>query len=194
MSLSITRFNLCLFMLQMLLMHSVNAQSFALEAGDQNINLVYKIPVFYDANEPVVMNTHLLYSQQNDHQDLFASAGITALTTNTGLRGLSAGAGCRLVAADPLDYSLTAVALGGELIYQSRRSPEFRVETSLYHAATSLSFSDARNVSLITINIDYEIKRESFIRLGYRKITTQFNDGITIDFDRGIYLGLFWLY
>ncbi|MCW8853205.1 MAG: YfaZ family outer membrane protein [Gammaproteobacteria bacterium] len=186
----ITNFGLySLLTLQLLITCSVNAQSLALEAGEKNINVIYRTAIYYDASQPVITDTRFLYSRQNNHQDLFASAGLTAFAGNSHSSGFNMGLGCRLVAADPLDYYLTAVTVGGELIFQPEASGS-RLETSLYYAGESLSFSDARSVSAFSVNVDYKIQADRFIRLGYRKIRTQLNNGISSDFDRGAYLGL----
>ena len=189
MRLSITRFSLCLFMLQMFIIDSVNGQSFALEAGEKNLNMIYRVAAIYDVNSPLILDSRLLYSKQNDHQDLFAMAGLTAYSGHD----FKLGGGFKIIAADPVDFYLTAMALGGEIIYRSNSS-KLRFESAIYYAAESLTYSDGKKVKLLMINLDYEIANDTFIRIGHRKITTQLNNAITVDFDRGSYLGLLWLY
>ena len=189
MRLPLTRFSLSLFLLQLLIIDGVNAQSFALEAGEKNLNIIYRVAAIHHATSPVILDTRLLYSKQNNHQDLFASAGMTAYSG----KDLKLGAGFKIIAADPLDYSLTAMAIGGDIIYRPHAS-RFRLESSFYHAGKSLTYGDGKEVTLLMINLDYEISRATFIRIGHRKITTQLNNDVTVDIDRGSYLGLSWFY
>ena len=173
------------FYASLLMPENIKAQSLALEAGEKNLNIIYRLAAIYDATSPVILDTRLLYSKQNHHQDLFAAAGMTAYSG----KDLKLGAGFKIIAADPLDYSLTAMTIGGELIFNPRRS-NLKIETSLYYAGQSLTFSDGASVSLFTVNMDYAISHRHFIRLGYRRIKTEIINEINDDFDDGAYLGL----
>ncbi|MDH5735826.1 MAG: YfaZ family outer membrane protein, partial [Gammaproteobacteria bacterium] len=164
-----------------------SARTLTIETGDKNLNIIYTRPIIYDVSSPVVADTRLLYTKQNDHQDLFATAGITAYSTDD----FGLGAGIKIIAADPLDYTLTAMSMGASVIYQHKR---FKFESSYYYAGQSLTYADGKSVSLLIVNMDYEIMHNTFIRLGYRNIKTDLNNGISADFDRGAYLGLSWLY
>ena len=174
-----------LLTLQLLITCSVKAQSLALEAGEKNLNIIYRVAAIYDATSPVILDTRLLYSKQNHHQDLFAAAGMTAYSG----KDLKLGAGFKIIAADPLDYSLTAMTMGGELIFNPQQS-NLKIQTSLYYAGQSLTFSDGASVSTFTVNVDYAINHRHYIRLGYRRIRTEIINEINDDFDDGAYLGL----
>ena len=179
------------FVLQIFIMHDVIAQSIAVEAGEKNINLAYTNAKIYEDVSAFRLDGQLLYTEQNNHQDLFASIGLTAFTADT--NDIKFGAGVRIIAADPLDYYLTAMAMGVELAYRST-TPAFKFKTGLYYAGEALTFSDGENVAFLMVNMDYEIVSDTFIRLGYRRIKTEINSGPTTDFDRGPYMGLSWSY
>ena len=191
MRISIGRFFVCsAFFLQILITHDVIAQSIAVEAGENNINLAYESTNVDDGDSPLRMDGQLLYSKQNKHQDLFASVGLAAFTGGT--NGIEFGAGVRIIAADPLDYYLTAMAMGVELAYQLATTPAFKFKTSLYYAGEALTFSNGENVAFLMVNMDYEIASDTLIRLGYRRIKTEHTNSVVADFDRGAYLGLLW--
>ena len=187
---SIARLIICITLI--LITRSVMSQSFAVEAGEKDINLVYGNTEVYDNASSLRLDGQLLYSKQNNHQDLFASIGLTAFTSIT--NSIELGAGFRIIAADPLDYYLSAVAMGADLAYRSVTTPELKFKTGLYYAGESLTFSDGGSVSLLTVDMDYEVVSDIFIRLGYRRIKTEHTNGITADFDRGAYLGMAWTY
>ena len=84
--------------------------------------------------------------------------------------------------------------MGADLAYRSVTTPELKFKTGLYYAGESLTFSDGGSVSLLTVDMDYEVVSDIFIRLGYRRIKTEHTNGITADFDRGAYLGMAWTY
>lgn len=187
---SIVRLMLCITLI--FITRSVMAKSFAVEAGEKDINLVYANTEFYGDVSPLRLDGQLLYSKQNDHQDLLASVGLTAFTG--GINGFEFGAGIKIVAADPLDYYLSAIAVGAELAYRPATTPEFKFETSLYYAGEALTFSDGDNIEFLVVNMDYEMASDIFIRLGYRSIKAELKNELTTDFDRGIYLGLAWTF
>ena len=102
------------------------------------------------------------------------------------------GAGFKIIAADPINYYLSAIAAGFELNYQPTAISSFKFDTGFYYAGESLTFSDGNNVSLLTVNMDYQVIEDTFVRLGYRRIKTEHTNGISTNFDRGAYLGLLW--
>jgi hypothetical protein len=190
---SIRSFILCsTFFLHFLISHDVIAQNLAIEAGEKDINLVYGNTEIYGYTTPFSLDSQFLYSKQNNHQDLFASIGLTAFNSIT--NHIELGAGFRIIAADPLDYYLSAVAVGAELAYRPATTPKFKLKSSLHYAGGTLTFSDGDSVSLLIVNMDYEVVSDTFIRLGYRRIKTEHTNGSTADFDRGAYLGLAWTY
>ena len=187
---SIARLFICITLI--LITRSVMSQTFAVEVGEKDINLVYGNAEVYEDASPLRLDSQLLYSKQNNHQDLFASVGLTAFTRIT--NRIELGAGFRIIVADPLDYYLSAVAMGVDLAYRPVTTPELKFKTGLYYAGEALTFSDGGSVSLLTVDMDYEVVSNTFIRLGYRRIKTEHTNGITADFDRGAYLGMAWTY
>ena len=189
----ISRLVICsVFFLHMLITGDVIGESITVEAGEKNINIVYKNTDIYDNSSTSGVDANLLYRKQNNHQDILASVGLTPFTYIS--KHTKIDAGFRIIVADPLNYYLSAIALGAELSYQPATTPAFKFATALYYAAESLTFSDGEEISLITFNMDHELADDTFIRLGYRRIRTELANGITSDFDRGAYLGLSWSY
>ena len=180
------------FLLHVLLTHDVIAQTIAVEAGEKNIAFTYANAEVYDKASTLKLDGQLLYSKQNNHQDLLANVGLAAFTGDT--NRIKFGAGVKIIAADPLDYYLSATTIGVELAYRPATTSRLRFETSLYYAGEALTFSDGGSVSLLTVDMDYEVVSDTFIRLGYRRIKTEHTNGITADFDRGAYLGMAWEY
>lgn len=178
-----------ILLVQVLLTHAALAQSIAVEAGENNINLAYQNAGVDVESSALKMEAQVLYTEQNNHQDLFASVGLAAFTGDN--RGLRPGISIRLIAADPLDYYLSAIAPGVTLNYRPT-VPGLRLETSLHYAGENLTFSQAKSVFILTANLDYEISGDLLIRFGYRNIKTEQTNGISVDFDRGAYAGLLW--
>ena len=128
------------FFLHAMITHNVIAQRFAIEAGEKDINIAYRNIDIYDNIPSLRLDGQLLYSKQNNHQDLFASIGLATFTGNT--NRIEFGAGVRIIAADPLDYYLSATAIGVDLVYRPAITPGFKFETSLFYAGEALTFSD----------------------------------------------------
>lgn len=177
-----------ILLVQVLLTHAALAQTIAVEAGEYNINLAYQNAGLDVESSALKMDAQVLYTEQNNHQDLFASVGLAAFA---GDRGIRPGIGIRLIAADPLDYYLSAIAPGVTLNYRPA-VPGLRLETSLHYAGENLTFSQAKSVFILTANLDYEVSGDFLIRFGYRNIKTEQTNGISVDFDRGAYAGLLW--
>ncbi|MDH5612142.1 MAG: YfaZ family outer membrane protein [Gammaproteobacteria bacterium] len=175
---------------QVFFTYDVTAQTFGIEIGKNNINLIFESADAKDNDSALRLNGQLLYSEQNKHQDIFASAGLTSFTGDS--NGLMAGAGIRVIAADPLGYYLSALAVGVELAYRPSSPDRLHFQTGLNYAGESLTFADGDSVSWLYANCDYELMADASIRLGYRRIKTQQVHGMSEDFDRGVYLGLLW--
>ncbi|MCK5263420.1 MAG: hypothetical protein KAJ92_07015, partial [Gammaproteobacteria bacterium] len=153
---SIQKFILCsTFFLHFLITHDVIAQNLAVEVGEKDINLVYGTTEVYGYTTPFRLDSQFLYSKQNNHQDLFASIGLTAFNSIT--NRIELGAGFRIIAADPLDYYLSAITIGAELAYRPATTPKFKFKSSLYYAGELLTFSDGNAISLLKVDMDYEV-------------------------------------
>ncbi len=70
------------FCLYGLISGNTYAQSFALEAGDNNIAAAYRAPAMKALAPALIFDARLLYTRENNHQDLFADAGLMLLLTS----------------------------------------------------------------------------------------------------------------
>lgn len=180
----------CAFCLYGLISNNAGAQSFALEGGDKNIAAAYRAPAMKALAPALFFDARLLYTRENNHQDLFAGAGLIAFTDIT--RQLELGAGFSFIAADPLASYLSALTVGAELVYRPTNIPRLKLSTNGYYAPHASTFSQGKNVAMYSINADYSFFAHSAVRLGYRRIKMMLDDGLVTDFNRGVYLGLVW--
>ncbi|MDT8451891.1 MAG: YfaZ family outer membrane protein [Gammaproteobacteria bacterium] len=180
----------CAFCLYGLISGNAYAQTFALEAGEKNIAAAYTTPAMKAFAPALIFDARLLYTRENNHQDLFAGAGLIAFTDITSQ--LELGIGLSIIAADPLASYLSALAPGAELVYRPSNMPRLKLFTNGYYATHALTFSQGRSVAMQSFNADYRLSAHSAFRIGYRRIRMVLNNGIITDFNRGVYLGLLW--
>lgn len=178
----------CAFCLYGLISGNVDAQTLALEGGDKNIAAAYTALAMKALAPALVFAARLLYTRENDHQDLFAGAGLIAFTDIT--HQLELGAGLSLIAADPLASYLSALTAGAELVYRPVNMPRLRLFANGYYAPRALTFSQGESVAMHSVNADYRLFAHGAVRLGYRRIKMVLDNGLVTDFTRGVYLGL----
>lgn len=180
----------CALFLYGLISSNAYAQNFTLEAGEKNIATAYATPAMKAFAPALIFSARLLYTRENNHQDLFAGAGLIAFTDIT--TQLELGAGLGIIAADPLASYLSALTPGAELVYHPSNMPRLKLFANGYYAPRALTFSQGKSVAMHSLNADYRLFAHSTVRLGYRRIKMVLDNGLVTDFTRGVYLGLVW--
>lgn len=96
-----------------------------MEAGDNNIAAAYRAPAMKALAPALIFDARLLYTRENNHQDLYADAGLIAFTDIT--TQFELGAGLSIIAADQLASYLSALAPGAELVYRPLKMPRIKM-------------------------------------------------------------------
>lgn len=166
------------------------AETFTIAISDKNINLAYNTVNNSKQSYLTSVDSSLLYTKYNNHQDLLAGIGLHFMQQNNTNNRFTYKAAIKAFVADPLDYYLTSLAVGGLLLFEPESSPQIKLETTIYYSPESLTFSDGDRFWLIDIAMDYYLQHELAMNIGYRRIRTQIKNMPDTDFDRGGYIGL----
>jgi len=166
------------------------AEIFTIEIGDNNIKLDYNTAKNNNPSYSTFVDGSLLYTKHNNHQDLLVGIGLHLMQKNNVNNRLAYEAAIKVFAADPLDYYLTSVAVGGALIFEPASTSHTKLTATLYYSPESLTFSDADRFWLVDIAMDYFFQHNLAMHLGYRRVRTEIKNAPDTDFDRGGYIGL----
>lgn len=164
------------------------AQTMAIELGDNDYNLTYEAQINAHDESPVIFDSSLLYTKQNEHQDLLGGVGVRTTVIESGQYSFALAG--KLFATDVFDYELTTVAAGAVFSYKLTAAAESAVSASLYLAPEQLTFMDGDKFILVDVSIKLLTTTDYGFRMGYRRVITGIIDHADIDLDRGAYLGL----
>lgn len=168
----------------------LSADTFITEISDKSINLAYNAAKNSNQSYPAYIDGSLLYTEYNNHQDLLAGVGFHFMPKNNANDRFTYEAAIKIFAADPLDYYLTTVAVGGLFFFEPELSSPIKLTTTIYYSPDALTFNDGDRFLLFDIAMDYYFEPELAMRFGYRRIEIGIKNAPDVDFDRGGYIGL----
>jgi hypothetical protein len=141
------------------------------------------------------INGSVLYTEHNNHQDLFGGIGYAAKTWLVGERqNLYITTGGKFFATDVIDARVSALGWHNLLRYEPRRTRNLQVVGELVYAPGFGTFGDGDRLWLIAGQMEYRILEQGDLVLGWRRIHTRFQGGTSADVDRGGYAGFAYRY
>lgn len=144
------------------------------------------------ADNVATLDTGLLYSEYKDIDRILGHVGLM-IFGDTGAKkaNVKAGVGVRLVALDA-DGGIegAAISLGGTV---TGRMPEFNRlggRAWAFYAPTVSSFSDLDGYLEYGLSVDYQLIRQAYVVLGYRKMEADLDRGGNADIESSAFFGL----
>lgn len=88
------------------------------------------------------------------------------------------------------DFAAIALGIHGKFIINELT----HVLANYYYAPKILSFVDANRLSMGEVTLNYKIVNNADVYVGYRKITTGYENSSSVDFEKSVFVGFKFLF
>ncbi len=163
-----------------------NAQSLTAQLSNDSARFIYVSDVLGQALGRLELNAGILY---NDNDDYAASVGLQVRGENLDAPLLVA-LGGRAYYGNIGNYTATAVALGGDIVWAPIALPGFELAGHFYIAPEPVSFSDAIGLRDYGVRAGYQVIPLSTVYVGYQKFEIEIQNVGSVILDDGIVFGL----
>jgi len=176
-----------IFLTMMLFMSATaSAEDAEVTLGSKSARFMYITEAFGQDFGRLEMEAGFLYTEDSDN------------LVNVGLlvRGESVSApivvslGARAYVAKVQDYSVGAIAIGGDLLFNPEIWGGVGIGANYYVAPGVVAFRDAKDLEEYGVYLSYQITQQARVALGYRVIDVEINNVGDIQLDKGSYFGL----
>jgi hypothetical protein len=164
---------------------NVNNNTLGLK-GEYGINEVYKLS--NDAKYYITLE--YLSSEEaaaTESTDRIVNLGIKMMNPYINDYGISFGMGINAVWVN--NYTDTFVATPLSLFADYAINEDLSIDATLSYSPKILSYSSADSYTEFTAKANYKVIDNGYAYLGYRDISTSYDDGSDIDFDNTIFFG-----
>lgn len=178
-----------IIMLSLLLFMSSKAfsQDFDVTLGNQSARFMYITEAFGQDFGRLEMEAGLLYNEDNDY---LGNLGLLVRGEGVSVP-IIVSIGARAYFAKVQDYSVGAIAIGGDILLIPEIWGGVGIGANYYTAPGVVAFNDAEDLVEYGVYISYQITQQAAISLGYRVIDVEIENGIgKIELDKGGYFGV----
>ena len=163
---------------------AARADNIDVNLSDKAVRGTYSLDL--TGTQGLSMDAGLFY---NDDDELVGNVGAMVSGQNwsqSGTFDIKLGGQAIIADADP--GTAYALALGGQVRY----TPVARVGISghVFFAPKIITWGDGERYNEYGVRLDYQLLPQAFVYIGYRKISTKFDNGDTLDFDKDGHIGM----
>ena len=163
---------------------AARADNLDVSLNDNAVRGTYSLDV--TGTQGLSMDAGIFY---NDDDDLVGNIGAMVSGQNWSPSGnFDIKLGGQAIVADADPGTAYGLALGGRV----RFSPVARIGIGghLFYAPKIVTWGDGERYNDYGVRLDYQLLPQAFVYVGYRKISTKFDNGRTIDFDEDGHIGM----
>ncbi len=164
---------------------NVNNNTLGLK-GEYGINEVYNLS--NDAKYYITLE--YLSSEEaaeTESTDRIVNLGLKMMNPYINDYGVSFGMGINAIWVN--NYTDTFVATPLSIFADYAINEDLSIDATLSYSPKILSYSSADNYTELTAKLNYKVIDNGYAYLGYRDISTSYDDGRDIDFDNSIFFG-----
>ena len=176
-------------MLSILLLMSNQAfsQDVKVTLGNESARFMYITEAFGQDFGRLEMEAGFLYNENNDS---LANIGLLVRGESVSVP-MIVSLGARAYVANVQSYSVGAIAIGGDLLFNPEIWGGVGIGANYYVAPGVVAFRDAKDLTEYGVYVSYQITQQAEMSLGYRVIDVEIrNDVGSIKLDKGGYFGL----
>lgn len=178
-----------ILMLSILLLLSGRAfsQDVDITLGNESARFMYITEAFGQDFGRLEMEAGFLYNENND---TLGNIGLLVRGESVSVP-MVVSLGARAYVAKVQTYSVAAVAIGGDLLFNPEIWGGVGLGANYYTAPGVVAFRDAEDLVEYGIYVSYQITQQAEMALGYRAIDVKIRNGVgKIALDKGGYFGL----
>ena len=176
-------------MLSLLLIMSSKAfsQDFEVTLGNESARFMYITEAFGQDFGRLEMEAGFLY---NENDDYLGNVGLLVRGEGVSVP-MIVSLGARAYFAKVQTYSVGAIAIGGDILFNPEIWGGVGIGANYYTAPGVVAFRDAKDLVEYGIYASYQITQQAAISFGYRVIDVEIKDDVgKIEMDKGGYFGL----
>lgn len=178
-----------ILMLSLLLVMSSKAfsQDFEVTLGNESARFMYITEAFGQDFGRLEMEAGLLYNESNDY---LGNLGLLVRGEGVSVP-MVVSLGARAYFAKVQNYSVGAIAIGGDILLNPEIWGGVGIGANYYVAPGVVAFKDAKDLVEYGAYVSYQITQQAEVSLGYRVIEVEIRNDIgNIQLDKGGYFGL----
>jgi hypothetical protein len=163
------------------------AQDVEVTLGNKSARFMYITEAFGQDFGRLEMEAGFLYTESNDK---LVNLGLLVRGESVSVP-MVVSLGARAYFARLKTYTVGAVAIGGDLLFNPELWGGFGVGANYYVAPGVVSFRDAKDLTEYGAYLNYQITQQAQVSLGFRTIEVKIKNGVgNLQLDNGGYFGL----
>jgi len=176
-----------IFLTTMLFMSATaSAEDVEITLGNNSARFMYITEAFGQDFGRLEMEAGVLYTEDSDY---LANFGLLVRGESVSVP-MIVSLGARAYAAEVQNYSVGAIAIGGDLLFNPEIWGGVGLGANYYVAPGVVAFRDAKDLQEYGLYLSYQITQQARVALGYRVIDVGINNVGNIELDKGGYFGL----
>jgi len=165
---------------------SSSAEDAEITLGNNSARFMYITEAFGQDFGRLEMEAGFLYTEDSDY---LANLGLLVRGESVSVP-MIVSLGARAYAAEVQNYSVGAIAIGGDLLFNPEIWGGVGLGANYYVAPGVVAFRDAKDLQEYGLYLSYQITQQARVALGYRVIDVEINNVGNIELDKGGYFGL----
>jgi len=176
-----------IFLTIMLFMSATaSAEDVEITLGSESARFMYITEAFGQDFGRLEMEAGVLYTEDSDY---LANFGLLVRGESVSVP-MIVSLGARAYLAEVQNYSVGAIAIGGDLLFNPEIWGGVGLGANYYVAPGVVAFRDAKDLQEYGFYLSYQITQQARVSLGYRVIDVEIENIGTIELDKGGYFGL----
>lgn len=163
-----------------------SAEEFNIQLGSDTARFMYLTEAFGQDFGRLELEAGFLYNESGD--SLF-NAGLLVRGESVSVP-MIVSIGARAYVAEVATYNISALAIGGDLLFSPESWGGFGVGAFYYKAPGVVAFSDADDLTEYGAYVNFQITPQARMAIGYKDISVSTIDGVELKVDKGAYFGL----
>lgn len=165
---------------------SASAEDVEVTLGNKSARFMYITEAFGQDFGRLEMEAGLLYTEDSDY---LGNVGLLVRGESISVP-MIVSLGARAYFAKVQTYSVGAIAIGGDLLFNPDIWGGVGIGANYYVAPGVVAFRDATDLQEYGIYLNYQITQQARMALGFRTIEVAIKDNGSINLDKGGYFGL----
>lgn len=170
-----------------LLMSNVaTAEEINIQLGSDTARFMYLTEAFGQDFGRLELEAGFLYHENGDS---LLNAGLLVRGESVSVP-LIVSIGARAYYADVGTYRISAIAIGGDLLFSPESWGGFGIGAFYYKAPGVVAFSDADDLTEYGAYVNFQITPQARVAIGYKDINVSTTSGVELEIDKGSYFAL----
>ena len=170
----------------LLMSGTASSEEINIQLSDDTARFMYLTEAFGQDFGRLELEAGFLY---NENDDTLVNLGLLVRGESVSVP-LIVAIGARAYYADLANYNVSAVAIGGDLLFSPETWGGFGLGLFYYAAPSVVSFGDADGLTEYGAYVNFQITPQARVAMGYQRIDAEIVNAATVIIDKGSYFGI----